>query len=192
MDEGLTTAQKFRAVLGEDHSRSLVTNIDILIDRVVALETERDELCDQVVLGVHQVGKLEMLNSAIHEKVEELQEENARLRDRVRAFAEAAHMIVIRFTCSDLDRGVYADALNCLTAAMTDQEIGGDFSRPDAAVSGDPARFLPLPFTAEPEPESDHAPDVTYELSGLRPLPLSVERIVNDTELTQTEQHEAR
>lgn len=157
------------------------------VSLIKTLEAARDNERRRADEATHQWGVIEVLLGAVEEERDELRAEVARLRDRVQAFAEAAHMLVIRFTCSDLDRGVYADALNCLAAAMTDQEIGGDFSRPDAAVSGDPARFMPLPFTDDTT-VSKHAPDVTYELSGLCPLPLSVERIVNDTEHAQAEQ----
>ena len=168
-----------------------------------AVEEERDDLRDQLeaaksdaaaYFATSEMYKIDRNKLSSDVRLlstwrDEAQAENARLRDRVQAFAEAAHRVGIRFTCSDLDRGVYADALNCLTAAMTDQEIGGDFSRPDAAVGGDPARFMPIPFTDDTT-VSKHAPDVdhTFDLGGLMPLPLSVERIVNDTEPAQTEQ----
>jgi len=75
MDEGLTTAQKFRAVLGEDHSRSLVANIDTLIDRCADLQSERDELRRRADCAEHENNALLALNSDMHRQLDAAKKE---------------------------------------------------------------------------------------------------------------------
>jgi len=116
----------------------------------------------------HLNGVIKVLMGAVEEERDELKEDNARLRDRVQAFAEAAWNLTRLPLAAYPELKGLQGIINELAAAMTDQEILGDFSRPDAAVSGDPARFMPLPFTDDTI--SDHAPDVTHERSGIDPL----------------------
>ena len=246
----VNTIEWFREWVGE-----LETALGLAYAEAEALSTERDELRQT------HVATFGVVERAIAER-DELRAEVARLRDRVQAFAEAAWNLTRLPLAAYPELKGLQGIINELAAAMTDQEILGDFSRPDAAVSGDPARFMPRPFAddtiSDHAPVEDlikllaevarlrdvlgnllagiearliddempveklplygpsaawfydairaaqrelsipftddttvskHAPDVdhTFDLGGLMPLPLSVERIVNDTEHTQTE-----
>ena len=133
-----------------------------------AVEEERDELRDELEAARSAALDYSALADARKAERDDLKAEVVRLRDRVQAFAEAAWNLTRLPLAAYPELKGLQGIINELAAAMTDQEILGDFSRPDAAVSGNPARFMPLPFTDDTH--SDHAPDVPHQRSGIDPL----------------------
>jgi len=137
--------------------------------RLIAEEKEQRRRADE---ATHQWGVIEWLLGAREEERDDLKAEVARLRD------------------------VLGNLLAGIEARLIEDEMPVEklpLYGPSAAWFYDAIRAAQREFTppfTDATTVSKHAPDVdhTFDLGGLMPLPLSVERIVNDTEPAQTEQ----
>jgi hypothetical protein len=137
--------------------------------------TERNELQRQLDSAIQDREALDMLNGALHKEVDALKTQVVEVGTLRNVYAASAYEATERALVAENENARLREYISEAYVILTDPHRGYKGRAIGAKLKIAALGTLddPLPFDAPTD--SEHAPDPTFNLDGLRPLPIRTE-----------------